>query len=364
MKQLAFITVIVFIGLAGRLFLLSTLPVWLDEKSAIYWITLPLYTLFSGSEVLDKAHPPGYYILLKYWSLIFHSSSVVVLRLSNIFFYFVNCILFYKVGTKVLNEKFGLYIVTAYCLSGYSIIFDWQLKQYAGLVTIILLSLYILLLPKGRWSVVAMFAVSYAGLLFDYGYIWYMGALVVLLLLLPFMRPVPKETGKLRAYLLPAVLAGCLYAVTWLPRMSISQGLSVIEWTRFYARPDFVFPFLLGGAHSNILMIFFLMVLLITGCIGVIQKKHQRMSGIMLLGLIAYGAAAFANNFFPLLHVRSLQVAGMAIMFLYAFVFYQLEETKKYIVLLLVLSVYAYNFVLILQTHTEQPGKLLINFLL
>lgn len=361
MKIRAVFAAILILGVCVRLFLILRMPLWGDEKSALQWIGMPVSILISGIDILDKAHPPGYYIVLKFWSDMIHSAHYISLRLSNIIFFVTNCVLLFLIGKKVIHRLFGLYAVTAYTFSGYSIIFDWQLKQYSLLVTCILSSLFILTHPISRKSLTAMFLVTYAGLVIDYGYVWYIGSLV-LLISGSYISGFGKYAKHYGLYAVSILGACALYAITWIPRMNIQEGIRVIEWNSLYSHYGFVIPFFSGAAHGNSILFGILIMFLSAGMYWVVRNRNLFILGLLLVGIIAFSVASAVNYVFPLLHVRSLQIVGLTVIFLNAVFLYNARQHNGKIPAAVFIALYVVNFYIIVQTHISDPAKLLVSY--
>ena len=362
MKWKSIWLLIVLIGLVTRIFLVFKLPIWIDERDSISYIQLPITTLLSGT--INVTHPPGYFLLLEAWSFIFHTTAIIALRVSTLVFFLLNCLLIYKLGARYLTNKFGMSALLSYSLSGYSVIFDWQIRPYTGLVTLILLSLYLLTFSKSKTAVVLFSIVNFVGLFFDYGFVWYIGSLLVVLSLsaiIPKFRTLFERENMFLASLIGSVVT---YALIWLPHGNLHGGLEGMDWIRFYSGPDFFIPFFLGAAHQRMLLVGIMFLLFMVGCVVFIRKNHsfKHVLPVLLAG-ISLVSAFCLNAFVPILHVRNLQIVGIGVIFICAILFYWLTEKKNYVLFIVVLWFYTLNFLFIIQTHFLEPGRLLVKFL-
>ena len=130
------------LGLISRLYLVGTLPLWIDETFTYQLLARPIYSLIDGT--LDPTHPPGYYLYLKFW--FFLNNSVIWLRLSSILFFLISCCLLFGIGKRITSRNYAYFLVTSYALSGYAVIYDWQIRAYSGLTAVILFSIYLLVM--------------------------------------------------------------------------------------------------------------------------------------------------------------------------------------------------------------------------
>lgn len=352
---------IILMGLAMRIFLVVRLPIWSDERDSIYYSQLPIHTILSGT--INVTHPPGYTLFLTLWSAIIHSISTFWLRLSTLLFFIVNCAFLYKLGSRYRSKLYGTMVVLAYCLSGYFVIFDWQIRPYTLLVTLILASLYIFTYPKSVLIFITFTVVNFIGLLLDYGFIWYIGSLLFVLLL-SFVIPVMKKNlaGKY-IYVISLCFSIVAYYAAWLAHINIGAGIDGIGWIRPMAVPSFYISYFLGAAHKQELFVLLLSVFIGAGCMWMYRTKDGflRLPPVILAG-ISFCAAAVVNLFVPILHVRNLQVVGVGLLFIFAVVFEKLFVTRRYLQFFMVIFVYSVNLLLIVFAHFYTPGMLLVKF--
>ena len=344
-----------------RLYLVYTLPKWIDETFTVKSISMPFnYVLFNQFDL----HPPGYYLFLKLWSLI--NASLIWLRLSSVLLFIVNCLLLYKIGGKTVNKKYSYLLVISYAFSGYSIIFDWSLRPYTGLCTLILGSFYLLTLPQTRKILFAFLILNAFGLYFDYGFIWYFCSLVIFIVYQTCESAKGKKTINLKYFLVPTIGSACFYILVWGFQFisRFHEALAVVNWIRFYTSPSFIIHFFLGTAHGINAFFIVLGLQFIIGSLYLLRKKQNVLfyffpiSSIMTLCF----TSVFSVFISPILHVRNLQIVGLSVIIIYALCFYWLSEKKYLYAVVIALGIYVANFFFIVNTIFNTPGRLLLKF--
>lgn len=361
MRLKVFAIISVIIGFAVRVYLTFVLPKWIDEVSTTKYINLPFRNLLF--EHFDL-HPPGYYLFLKLWLVV--SPSLVWLRFSSVLFFLFNCYLLYRIGIAFLNKRYAYFLIIAYAFSGYNIIFDWSLRPYTGLCTLILASFYLLTLRQSRKVLLAFLLLNTLGLYFDYGFVWYFFPINLFIIYHAFRYAKEKNTLNLKNFLLPSLGSLVLYTMIWLPqfRRYYREALIGVDWIRYYIYPTFFVPFFLGAAHGNSLLVIVMGIFLLVGSICLFLKKQKALVYFFpasSLGVL-YFTFIFSAFISPVLHVRNLQIVGLAVIVLYALCFYMVSIKKYFYSIFMILGIYIINFFLIVNTIFTAPGRLLLKF--
>jgi hypothetical protein len=346
---------VVLVGMLARLYMAFSLPAWMDEESSIKAMNLPIWEILLGRA--DISYPPIYYSLLKIWSWV--NKDVFWLRLSSLVFYLVNCQLLYLIGKNNRDEIYSRVLVTSYVLSGYFLTFDWQIRMYAGLMTMILLSLWLFeaKMEKKKKGLLLV-TVSWLGLLFDYGYLWYFVPLTGYLLL---------KKGKYRQQLIAVGGVWVLFGVTWLKQFmtNFREGLERIEWLGEYGfdKIEFFLPFFIGVAHrKSILLFLFLFYLLGMGILLWLMDKNKRViEKIVLMGALVSLVVSYyvTIKFTPLLHVRSLQIVGLAVLLLQSRGLVWIIRKKYYWLAKLIILGLVVNWWMAVVTHFTHLGRMI-----
>lgn len=296
------------LGLVIRIYLILTLPVWHDEAYSIWASEHSLLSIITAA--VDPVHPPGYYLLLKFISTI--SDHLVWLRLSTLGFFLINLYLINRIGNEI-SKKNGQFFSTVYALSGYFVIFDWQVRMYTLVITLILASLYLYIsyLKGSRINIPVFTIINLLGLYIDYVFVWYLFPLLCFAIL-----SWARNTSKSLIILLSLVTSssGFLLIFPWVFSNFIA-GLNGVNWTQQFSSPAFVLSYLMGS-HYNIFVTILLVLLVLFGIISSVKKQvwlaRELLFTILLSVGISYGYSFF---FKPLVHVRSLQIVALSFAF-------------------------------------------------
>jgi len=349
-----------FAGLVARLLLVFKLPLWIDEVFTYNVILKPFSAVLNWNT--DIVHPPGYYFFLKIFFLINH--SYIWLRLITIIFYIFSCYFLYKLGKTVKDKNARYFLVIAYCLSGYSIIFDWQIRAYAMVTTLIICILY---LYTEKYSIQKLFAISFLnliGLFFDYGFIWFSFPF----LLFSFYKSLSavknnKDKNKSIFFLLSMTVSCCIFLIFWLINAKdfLLKGIKQVGWIYYYIKPSFFIPYFLGAAHGFFVFTLILFSFLVIGIIYLLKNSNKVIFFIVISsGVILYTIFLFSVFIMPILHVRNLQMIGLSVIFIYAYFFCSLIKNIK--IQTLFLTIYLLNFLLTVYSIFLTPAKFLLKF--
>lgn len=347
------------IGICLRLYLIIYLPLWFDEKSTLKIISKSFGVLFSGRA--DPTHPFGYYIYLTLWYLL--SKNYIWLRISSLLFFIINSFILLKIGLKNHNRIFALILVGYYVFSGYFLIFDWQFRMYSGLLTLILMSLY-LLGKENKFSIFAFTIVNIIGLYFDYGYLYYFIPLSLYL----FIKTIRNKYKWNKQYLYSCFLSLIMgiYGF-WIIINNFDKAFKRISWLSDYVNFSFVTPFFLGTYRDTIINVFYIAIL----CAGIyfylIERKKEEILQVVLFcsifSLLFTGIFTFLYK--PILHVRNLQIVGLSVIYLLSFATYKilcLKSNYKFIAYIIVIII-IFNFFYIFYQLPVNPGIFLISFI-
>lgn len=349
-KEILLLFLIVLVGFCFRLFLILDLPIWIDEVFTLNHIQLSVLELVSGK--FDATHPFGYYLFLKFWSMI--SNNLFWLRSSTLIFYLLNSFLFYKFSIITKQKRLSYFLLILYVFSGYFIIFDWQARMDTGILTLILASWYSLKTRK-----IFLFSIiNICGLYFDYAFLWYLIPLTFLLFYQVLRQPQRKKIDLIN------VASTWLIFAFWMPTFltTYKNGIEAISWSARFATPAFFLPYFLGS-HTNILISILILFFSLFGIFlsFVLEKKHAQF--FVFAGLTS-GLLAFLSSFIwgSIFHVRNLQIIALMFLIVLAVNLEELwNKNQKYVVLIFLL-IYFFNFLLIIQAHYLFPNLLLLKF--
>ncbi len=354
-RRLFFILLI--LGVAARLYLVFSLPIWGDEAYSIWASEASFLKILSGA--VDPVHPPGYYIFLKLWSVF--SNHLIWLRLSSVFFFVINVYFLYKIGLKTKDKIFSFFLVFFYIFSGYFVIFDWQVRMYAGVTTLILISLFLLLNKTDNKRLLLFTLVNAIGLYFDYGFFWYFIPLCFFL----FFKMIFNKDKRCRNLFFSLILSLVVFFV-WFPFFFryYQKGILRVGWMRPYLSPLFFVPYFLGS-HKNHIFTFLLLAMALFG-LYIFWQGNRKSEIFQIITFCAffssYLALLYSILISPIFHIRSLQIVGLALVFLCSLVVYWLNKKKENYLVFFIIPLVLVNFFLTTRMFSKNPGQLLLQF--
>jgi uncharacterized membrane protein len=203
------IYLILILGSLLRLISLNQ-SLWLDEGTTALVAKMSLGNIFTKFLPGDF-HPPLYYLILKYWTLLVGNSEIA-LRAPSIIFGLGTIILTYFIGKKLFDKKVGLLAGALMATSGLAIYYSQEARMY-GLAAFFVASAIYLFLEK-KWLLFSI-VLALIGLT-DY----------ISLFVIPVFFVIGfKYWKKLALSLIPLILSFAL----WLPIFirQITSGLAV-----------------------------------------------------------------------------------------------------------------------------------------
>ncbi len=203
------ILLILIAGLILRLVSLNQ-SLWLDEATSALVAQMSTADIF-GKFLPGDFHPPLYYILLKYWGVIFGYSEIS-LRAPSVIFGVLTIYFVYKIGKEFISLDTGLFSASFTATSGLLIYYSQEARMYAMAAMLITASVYFFL--KKRWIFFGI-ALALTGMA-DY----------VSLLILPVFLIADRKNNKNVIASLTALFAVFLF---WFPVFikQLSAGFAV-----------------------------------------------------------------------------------------------------------------------------------------
>ena len=151
-RELAWLSLLVLLAFGLRAWHLDFQSLWRDETDAIRFSQAPLTELLDN---LTRAgwNGPLYFILLRGWLALAGESEFAV-RYSSLIFGTLAVPLTWLVGRRMINRVTGATGAALVALSPYLVWYAQELKMYALVLTLGLLSTYLYLraLDEGRWQ--------------------------------------------------------------------------------------------------------------------------------------------------------------------------------------------------------------------
>ena len=345
-------------GIAIRLYLIYKLPLWHDEAFSIYAAKRSWVNIFTGNA--DPVHLPGYYLFLKIW--LFFSNHLFWARISSLLVFIINSFLLFKIGSKAKNRSFGLILIFLYVFSGYFIIFDWQIRMYAGVITLILLSLWFL--KNKNWYLFAL--ANTIGLFYDYSFWWYFFPILIFAAY-QVLRHKLYNLPKTRYWtkILSFLSISFLLILIWLPFfiVHLKTGLAGITWINRHSHPLFLTSFFFGS-HQNYFLVPIFIAIAGLGLHLFFKTKKELMLSIILFssGLAFISCLIITFLFSPVFHLRSLQICSLGLLFLIAIAIHWFWQKKHYYLVLIFSAIITINFFFTASLLFTNPGFLLIQF--
>lgn len=138
-KEILFL--LAFIGVAAfslRILAIGSRVMWWDELFT-WWLTKLRFT-DSLTIIFNDVNPPFYYIVLRLWSLIVGSSEFAF-RFLSLIFSILSIFYVFLIG-KLLNVKAAIFSAILVMLSWYHVIYSVEIRFYALMSLLSLMSLY------------------------------------------------------------------------------------------------------------------------------------------------------------------------------------------------------------------------------
>lgn len=355
---MVFLIPLLLLGCMVRLVMIGVLPMWLDEKVALQIISHPYIDILLHSS--DAARPPLYYIVLKAWSSV--SLQLWWLRLSSFVFFSINCFLFYTIGKSLHDKFFGNILVVFYALSGYFVIFDWQVKPYTALLTSILLTVYVL--QKKIPHPFLFFGSLLFGLFLDFGYLYFFAPMLLYVSYNGWI----KNNILMRKYFVVFAAACMIFGayMYFVPR-DYGRFIAGTAWVQNYMHPTFTIPYLFGLAGIPLTVIPVVLILCVGYYLYFYIYRMNTIGGLILFcAVISYLTASIISSYWiPILHVRSLQIVALSILFGIAYAIYSCRAfafRERRFVYGLAFALMVLNVIRVGYQMTYLPGLFLVSF--
>ncbi len=119
---------------------------WLDEATTALVAKMSLSNIFTKFLPGDF-HPPLYYLVIKYWTILFGNSEIS-LRIPSILFGLGTIYFTYIIGKKIFDKKTGLLGAMLLATSGLSIYYSQEARMYGLVALLVSAAIYFLLEKK------------------------------------------------------------------------------------------------------------------------------------------------------------------------------------------------------------------------
>ncbi len=188
-------------------------PFIFDEARALGHILGPFSSIVS--KVMGDFHPPFYYFLLKYWTMI--SFDPLFMRIPTVILGSLTCVILYKTVKEVFTQQAAYYAFAFAALSPQMIFQSQYIRPYclATFLTVLLVYLFIRFIKAEKPGVLyyfAVFSVLTALSIFTF----YMSFLIILAINISAIYILRTDREKLVLWIASQVAAGLAYS-SWLP---------------------------------------------------------------------------------------------------------------------------------------------------
>ncbi len=207
---------IILLGFAGRLYKLGQQSLWYDETVSAYLASQPALALIAHTA--RDIHPPGYYLLLRGWTL-FSGNSEFSLAFFSLFWGVLLIALTYTLARHLINHTVGLVAALLIASSPYHIWYAQEVRMYTLGAMLGLIATYCLLRAftvSPPWFWVGYVMATLLGL-----YALYYFAFLIIALNLFFLAYLLYPHRQLNL-LLKLIVTNLLIAVLYLPWLPIA----------------------------------------------------------------------------------------------------------------------------------------------
>ena len=287
---------VIFLGCVARLIYLKASTVWYDEALSIYYAEQSIPVMVGM--VRQDVGEPLYYVFLKGWISLFGNSQMACASMS-VFFSVVNLFLIFYLCKMISNNRAALLSVIILAFNPVALHNSTNIRFYAFLNTLVLLS-YILLFfvankKSNNASIVSYIAIVLLGLHTHtyFQFVCFSQAMIGLLFYRESIKQFLFVYGIIGVLYLPWFFLVLLYQI----RHTVGTGMPPIENGIFGA--IYLFGRSISGLlfHNNLLGMLGTVIVLLSFCItliGVIALNRHTSSvdtkwRYVLILLIAYG---------------------------------------------------------------------------
>ncbi|MBI4049667.1 MAG: glycosyltransferase family 39 protein [Candidatus Doudnabacteria bacterium] len=258
------LAVILILGALLRLYHNTAVALWHDEAFSA------LYTRDYGwGEMMYRigldVHPPLYYILLKFWTLIF-GHSLISLRGLSILLGVLTIWIGYVLVKKISgSEKFALYAGLLLALNPFQIQYSLEARMYTLGTFLVLASSYLLLkaLETNQRKYWIWYAVAAAASLYTHYFLFFSVAAQILYLIYVLAKSEKFSLSLIKSQkFINAAIAGAVMLILylpWIPTFIVqNQRVAASYWIPPMDRwsiPSTIWKMAVGGQGTNRFML-------------------------------------------------------------------------------------------------------------
>ena len=221
--ELAWLGVLLFVGLGLRSELLLHRPLWIDEALSLEMASQAPAVIWSKS-AREEPHPPGYYLLLRTWISLTGLDGTHA-RWLSVPFGLASITATWHLGKRVGGPAVGILAAGLIALNPYQVFASGEVRMYAllGLLGVVATQLLLTAVERRSWRAWAAYGLVAAGV----GYVSYYGFLLLLGQLAWLTASRVRPTAK------QLCLAGggfVLCYLPWLPHLVGSVTSNPVPW--------------------------------------------------------------------------------------------------------------------------------------
>jgi 4-amino-4-deoxy-L-arabinose transferase-like glycosyltransferase len=221
--ELAWLVVVLLVGLSLRLQLLLGRPLWIDEALSLETAS-QLPAAIWATSAREEPHPPGYYLLLRAWVNVTGLGGTDA-RWLSLPFGLASILATWQLGRRVGGQAVGILAAGLLALNPYQVFASGEVRMYALLAFLGLVATHVLLTAVDRgtsrpWA-------AYGAVAAAVGYVSYYGFLLLLAHLAWIAGSRVRPTWR---QLFAAAAAFALCYLPWLPHLATSLASNPVPW--------------------------------------------------------------------------------------------------------------------------------------
>jgi uncharacterized membrane protein len=188
---------------------------WLDEATTAMVSKMNLTEIFTKFLTADF-HPPLYYLVLKYWTLIFGYSEVS-LRIPSIIFGIVTVYVTYLIAKKLFNQRTALIASALLATSGLAIYYSQEARMYGMAAMLVAIAIYLFINKKWLYFSLSLVLIGMT----DY---------VSLFIVPAFLIIGWKDFKKIALSFIPLLLSFILWSPIFIKQLSGGLAVAGSAW--------------------------------------------------------------------------------------------------------------------------------------
>jgi mannosyltransferase len=218
---LILLLLIIIVGIILRSYALTARSLWFDEAFSWRLIQFPLGEMVARDA--QDVHPPLYYILLQWWSVVFGSSLLALRAFSVVMAGATIASMYLFVREAVQSRPVGLLAAALLAISGWQLQFAWEARMYTLGTFLVMISSWLLLKAvrqqPSRLSWWVVYAIVTVALAYVHYYAFFSIAAQIFFILGYILAGTRWRIGEVLHWrtFWHAIMAGVVMLVAYLP---------------------------------------------------------------------------------------------------------------------------------------------------